>query len=99
MPIADTSFEQVVVALATKWTGEESVLLLPGDETDTPANEHPHSTSTQNEIFILSPAKRPDHTFTKAMQRRRTVGSAVRSEIAKHFRTEGTYLQQDGRNN
>ena len=59
MPIADTPLEQLVVALATKWTGEESVLLLLGDETDTPANEHTHSVSTQNKVFIFSPAKRP----------------------------------------
>ena len=58
MPIADTPLEQLVLALATKWTGEESVVLLPGDETDTPANEHTHNVITQNKVFISSPAKR-----------------------------------------
>jgi hypothetical protein len=65
MPIADTPVEQFVVALATKWTGEESVLLLPGEETDTPANEHTHSVSTQNKIFICLQPSGPDRTFAR----------------------------------
>jgi hypothetical protein len=54
--MADTPFEQLVVALATKCTGDESVLLLPGEETDTPANEHTDSASMQTRVFIFTPA-------------------------------------------
>jgi hypothetical protein len=39
MPIDDTPLEQLVVALATKWTGNGTVLLLAGEETETAANE------------------------------------------------------------
>ena len=56
MPMEDTPLEQLVVELATKWTGEESVLLVPGEETDTPANEHTESVSKQTRIFIVTPA-------------------------------------------
>jgi len=53
MPMEDTPLEQLVVELATKWTGEESVLLVPGEETDTPANELTESVSKQKKIFML----------------------------------------------
>ena len=52
----ETPLEQLVVELATKWTGEESVPLLAGEETDTPANEHAESVSKQTRIFIVTPA-------------------------------------------
>jgi len=57
--MAETPLEQLVEALATKWTGEEPVLLLVGEETDTPANEHTDSVSTTTRIFIFTPAKWP----------------------------------------
>jgi hypothetical protein len=38
MPIADTPFEQLVVAVATYWTEEVTVELLVGALTYTPAN-------------------------------------------------------------
>jgi len=53
MPIEETPLEQLVVELATKWTGEESVLLPAGEETDTPANELTESVSKQKKIFML----------------------------------------------
>jgi hypothetical protein len=56
MPMEETPLEQLVVELATKWTGEESVLLLPGEETDTPANEHAENESKQTRILIFTPA-------------------------------------------
>ena len=58
MPIEETPLEQVVVALATKCTGEELVLPVPGAETDTPANAHTDSVSKQkqNNVFIATPA-------------------------------------------
>jgi len=56
MPIEATPPEQVVVALATKCTGEESVLPVVGDETDTPANALRDSVSKQNSVFIGTPA-------------------------------------------
>lgn len=46
----------MVVALATKWTGEELVLPVVGPETDTPANAHTDSVSKQNKVFIDTPA-------------------------------------------
>jgi hypothetical protein len=52
MPMEETPLEQLVVELATKWTGEESVLLLAGEETDTPANEHAENDSKQRRILI-----------------------------------------------
>jgi len=55
MPMEETPFEQLVVELATKWTGEESVLLLAGEETDTPANEHAENVSKQTRTFIFTP--------------------------------------------
>jgi hypothetical protein len=48
----ETPPEQLVVELATKWTGEESVLLLAGEETDTPANENTENESKQRRILI-----------------------------------------------
>ena len=36
MPIAETPFEQVVLAVAEKFTGELTVLLLAGELTETP---------------------------------------------------------------
>lgn len=56
MPMDATPFEQVVLALATKWTGDESVLPLPGKETETPANAHTDSVSKQIMVFISTPA-------------------------------------------
>jgi hypothetical protein len=38
MPIADIPFEQGVVAVATKWTGDETVEPLAGVDTPTHAN-------------------------------------------------------------
>jgi hypothetical protein len=73
MPIADTPLEQLVVALATKWTGEEPVLLLVGEETDTPANEQTDSMSTTTRIFIFTPAKWPQRG-----------GAPIRAVGAKH---------------
>ena len=56
MPIEATPPEQVVVALAIKCTGDESVLPVPGEETDTPANAQTDSVSKQNSVFIGTPA-------------------------------------------
>ena len=56
MPIEETPLEQVVVALATKCTGEEPVLPVLGAETDTPANAHTDSVRKQNNVFITTPA-------------------------------------------
>ena len=56
MPMEETPLEQLVVELATKWTGEESVLLLAGEETDTLANEHTESMRKQTRILIFTPA-------------------------------------------
>jgi len=53
----ETPLEQLVVELATKWTGEESVLLLPGDETETPANEHTENVKKKTRILIFTPAE------------------------------------------
>jgi hypothetical protein len=44
------------VALATKCTGDESVLPPLGEETDTPANAQTDSVSKQNSVFIGTPA-------------------------------------------
>jgi hypothetical protein len=52
----ETPPEQVVEALATKCTGDESVLPPLGEETDTPANAQTDSVSKQNSVFIGTPA-------------------------------------------
>ena len=55
MPIEETPAEQLVVALATKWTGDETVLPETGEDTDTPANEQADSASKHNNVFIATP--------------------------------------------
>jgi hypothetical protein len=45
-------FGQLLLALATKWTGEEAVLPLLGEETETPANAHTDNVSKQITVFI-----------------------------------------------
>jgi hypothetical protein len=57
MPIDETPPAQLVVALATKWTGEESPLLFRGEETETPANEHTDSANMQTKVFIFISSK------------------------------------------
>jgi hypothetical protein len=41
MPIEETPFEQDVLAVALKLTGELTVLLLPGELTETPDDPPP----------------------------------------------------------
>src|SRR5579864_1062121 len=94
MPMEETPFEQLVVALATKWTGEESTLLFPGEETDTPANEHTDSANTQTRVFICTPANWPRIcTITRTGAGKRTFRNTVPSRIGKHFKTSATYVQ------
>jgi hypothetical protein len=41
MPIEETPFEQDVLAVALKFTGDPTVLLLAGEETETPEEPPP----------------------------------------------------------
>ena len=91
MPIPEMPLEQLVVALATKWTGEESVLPLPGEDTDTPANAHTLSVSTEKRVFILSPAINP--AFASFLASGTAFQCEKPGEVAKHSRPATTYLQ------
>jgi hypothetical protein len=87
MPIDETPPAQLVVALATKWTGEESPLLFRGEETETPANEHTDSANMQTKVFIFISSKLAESC---GFASRRIVRCAVSSRIAKHCRTRTT---------
>ena len=81
MPMEETPLEQLVVELATKWTGEESVLLLAGEETDTLANEHAENESKQTRIFILTPATRFLAALSKTGRLKRKATARVQADL------------------